>query len=223
MLQSFFHVALIATGLFLLLSLAAGVSCVRCYRRRRPMAGTWRLLLTGLFGALTLSSAFLAAGVVGYQRLTFETEIAQLSVRQVEPNRYYVQLRDATGLTRGYALDGQQWQLEARVITWRGPARLAGFAPLYRLERISGRWGTATQQRESPSSAHDLPEPFIDLWSAKRRLPEVLRFVQADYGSGAYLPLIDGARYRVTLSQGGGLVAYPADEETAEMLRRMGW
>ncbi len=223
MLQSFFNVALIATAILSIMTVAAGVSCARCYGRRRPMAGTFRLLLTVLFAAMALSSAFLALGVVGYQRLTAETEIAHLSVRKVDGDRYYVQLRDATGLTRGYGLEGEQWQLEARVITWRGPARLAGFTPLYRIERISGRWSKAATQRESPSTAHDLPEPFIDLWSTKRRLPELLRFVQADYGSGAYLPLIDGARYRVTLSTAGGLVAYPADEATAELMRKGGW
>lgn len=223
MMQSFFHVALIAAAVLTIFTLISATSCVRCYRRGKPMAGTWRLLMAATFGALALSAGFLAAGVVGYQRLAAETEIAQLSVRQVEPNRYYVQLRDATGLTRGYALDGQQWQLDARVLTWSGPARLAGFTPLYRLERISGRWSTAAAQREAAPSAHDFPEPFVDLWSAKRRAPELLRFVQADYGSGAYLPLHDGARFRVTLSQGGGLVAYPADEATAEMLRKGGW
>jgi hypothetical protein len=40
-------------------------------------------------------------------------------------------------------------------------------------------------------------------------------WVDADYGSGAYLPLVDGGRFNVTLAAAGGLVARPADAETA--------
>jgi hypothetical protein len=223
MLQSFFHVALVVTGVFLIAALACGLACIRCYRRGRVVAGSTRLLLAALLAALALSSGLLAAGVVGYQRMGAEVEVARLSLRQVGPNRYYVQLRDATGLTRGYTLEGEQWRLEARVISWTGPARLAGFAPLYRLDRLSGRWSTAAREREAMPSVHDLPEPLFDLWDAKRRAPGLLRFVQADYGSGAFLPMFDGARFRVTLSAAGGLVAYPEDAATAEALRRMGW
>jgi hypothetical protein len=37
------------------------------------------------------------------------------------------------------------------------------------------------------------------------------------------LPMLDGARYRVTLGGRGGLVARPADTKTQELLDAAGW
>ena len=37
------------------------------------------------------------------------------------------------------------------------------------------------------------------------------------------LPLVDGARYRVTLSPVGGLIARPADQASADKLKQAGW
>jgi hypothetical protein len=37
------------------------------------------------------------------------------------------------------------------------------------------------------------------------------------------MPMLDGARYTVSLAAGGGLVARPADEATAQLLKASGW
>ena len=63
----------------------------------------------------------------------------------------------------------------------------------------------------------------VDLWHLKQKYPHWLPWIDADYGSAAYLPLIDGANYRATLSPLGGLVARPADAATAEKLKAAGW
>jgi hypothetical protein len=38
------------------------------------------------------------------------------------------------------------------------------------------------------------------LWQLKRQFPQWLPWIDAEYGSAAYLPMIDGASYKVTLS-----------------------
>src|SRR5690606_22564180 len=122
------------------------------------------------------------------------------------------------------AVAGDQWQLDARVIRWSVPALLAGLPPLYRLERLSGRYVNLDQEREAERTVHALDaRAFPDLWTLKRPHPGWLPFVDADYGSAAYLPLLDGARYTITLNARGGLVARPADDETAGLLRHAGW
>jgi len=63
----------------------------------------------------------------------------------------------------------------------------------------------------------------VDLWQMKKRFPDLLAFIDADFGSAAYLPLLDGARFQVTLAATGGLIARPADPETAAKLKAAGW
>src|SRR5262249_623956 len=55
------------------------------------------------------------------------------------------------------------------------------------------------------------------------QFPRWLPWIDADYGSAAYLPLVDGGKYTATLSAAGGLIARPADAATAEKLQASGW
>ena len=55
------------------------------------------------------------------------------------------------------------------------------------------------------------PKPALDLWLLARAYPRWLPFVDAVYGSATYLPMADGARFQVTISQ-TGLVARPTND-----------
>ena len=101
---------------------------------------------------------------------------------------------------------------------------MLGASPLYRLDRISGRYADAAEESERERSVASLENnnPF-DLLDLKRRFPQWLPWIDADYGSAAYLPLVDGGSYRVSLSPAGGLVARPADAQTAQKLKEAGW
>jgi hypothetical protein len=144
-------------------------------------------------------------------------------VRQIDLQHYRVEL-SSDSLARSFELYGDEWQLDARVLRWKLPAALAGAPPLYRLERLSGRYGDPKQELEARRSIHPLAQnAFPDLWTLRRQFPQALNFVDADYGSAAYLPLLDGASYQVSLSPRGGLIAQPADDATRELLRKAGW
>ena len=110
------------------------------------------------------------------------------------------------------------------VISWKLPALLAGAPPLYRLERISGRYRDIRAEREAERSVHALDEDaLLDLWTIKQQFPRWLPFVDAHHGSAAYLPMLDGAQFEVTLGGRGGLVARPADDTTRLKLEQSGW
>lgn len=204
-----------------LLGLALAWSC----RGRR---GLFSKLHRGLWASvLLLLAALLAAlgvSLLGYARLLQDGEVAEIAVRQLGVQHYRVELGTPDAPARSFELRGDEWQLDARVLRWSLPAALAGAPPLYRLERLSGRYGDPKQELEAPRSVHALAEAgLIDLWTLRRQYPGYVRFVDADFGSAAYLPLLDGARYRVVLSPRGGLVAQPADDATRQLLEQAGW
>jgi hypothetical protein len=95
-------------------------------------------------------------------------------------------------------------------VKWRPWAVLAGLDPVYRVDRLSGRFLDVERERAGARSVHDLGEGRrLDLWRIAQSHPDWLPFVDTEYGSGAYLPMRDGAAYEVTLSPLGGLVARP--------------
>lgn len=211
-------------AVFALLALRQGVLGRRCWRQRRRANAGVRLLLLAVALLLALVLAGLGTGLRGYGRLLADAPVAELSVRQLGPQRFAVRLVRANGAEDSFAVAGDQWQLDARVIRWSVPALLAGLPPLFRLERLSGRYEDLDQEREAERSVHALDRrAFPDLWTLKRQHPGWLPFVDADYGSAAYLPLLDGARYTITLNARGGLVARPADSDTARLLQQAGW
>ena len=214
----------IAAAVFGLAALVQMFAVRRRWRARRRLSACHR----GAWLTLLLAAAFLAAGLSvslsGYHRLIAEAPVATVSVRAFAPQQWALRVDLADGTHESVQLAGDEWQLDARVIKWTPRAVTLGAQPLYRVERISGRWRDVTQaQSQAPSVAPIGGEGAIDLWRLRHQFPQWLSWVDADYGSAAYLPMLDGARYTVTLAAGGGLVARPADDATAQLLKQSGW
>lgn len=213
----------VIAAVFALRSLAHGLAVRRCLRERRRARASWRGLWMLVTLAIGLLFGLVATVLVGYHRLGSEAVVATVHTRQLAPQRYAVDLSFPDGSRRSAEIDGDQWQLDARIIKWRSPALLLGAQPLYRLDRLSGRYRNI-KDTGKPTSAVDLSaDTLIDIAEIKHRFPQWLPWVDADYGSAAYLPLLDNGRFEVTLAAAGGLVARPADQSTEDLLKLSGW
>ena len=190
-------------GFGVLASLCLWVVIIRVRKRRFISGGFFGVLLC-LFISLAMVSAAFVVNLHSYRRLIHEDPIANLRITELAPQHYRVHLWVEN---RGeYALEllGDEWQLDARILKWEAYATWIGFDPLYRLERISGRYTDLRQETSAPRSAHSLAiDEGLDLWSLARHHPRWLPFVDAVYGSAAYLPLRDGAEYEITLGASG--------------------
>ena len=207
-----------------LIALGHAAGARRHWRSRRRFAACHRSLWSLVFVLLALIGALGGTALLGYRRLAAEALVAELDTRQLGPQRYAVDIALPDGTRRSAEIAGDEWQLDARVIKWDVRAVVLGAPALYRLDRVSGRYRDATQEASAPKSVVVLSNPGrLDLWQMKQRFPTWLPWVDADYGSGAYLPLVDGGRFSVSLAAAGGLVARPADEPTAEKLRASNW
>ena len=207
----------------LLLLLIAGLLLVGIRRARGV-----RRFLRGVFGVgfllLAMAIGGLALALHNYLHIADDVAVAQLSMKQLGPQHFEVTLAPIAGKARTLDLRGDQWEVDARVVRWKLPAQLAGFPSLYQLERIGGRYRNIVQERETMRSVHALNgDALLDVWTLKHRFPRWLPFVDADYGSGAYLPMVDGGRFELFLNTRGGLVAKPADDATKQKLSTAGW
>lgn len=220
------------TAILALPALLALLIAIALFGRRRRGSGQhgggMGRFLRRLFGAGFLLIAIALGGLAlmlhSYRRLHADVSIGQIALRQTAPQRFEATLTPEAGEPRRFALQGDQWEVDARVVRWQLPARLAGVPPLYRLERISGRYLNIQQERTSPRSLFDLTDAGqLDLWTLKRQIPRLLPFVDADFGSGTYLPMVDGGRFDLLLSPDGGLVAKPSDQATRDKLHDMRW
>jgi len=181
-------------------------------------------ILEGLTGLLLLALAALAAAVGlnlrTYDRLTHEIPVATVSFQALGEQRFSAVLVQAAGRTLVFDTYGDEWQLDARILKWRGFATVLGFDTIYRLDRFAGRYRDAAQERTGRRSVHSLnDEPGLDVWAWTRAYPRWLPWVDAVYGSATYMPMVAGATYRVTASP-TGLLARPVNEAARKALRQ---
>ena len=78
---------------------------------------------------------------------------------------------------------------------------------------------TSNRNASDERTVYALSEnPGVDLWTLSIEYPRWLPFVDAVYGSATYLPMADGARYEVSITQ-SGLIARPLNEQRRRRLK----
>jgi hypothetical protein len=204
-------------------TLLAAIGLRRLFRARF-VTGTGSLLVAFVFLGVSGLAFVVGTNLHTYARLTYEAPLAELVFEARGPQRFRATLaRIPSGDMQVFMMNGDEWQLDARVLKWRGWANLLGLDAQYRLERLSGRYRSIEQEKNAPRSVYGLSDnPGIDLWTWAQDHPRWLPFVDSIYGSATYLPMVDGARYRVSLTQ-SGLIARavnPAADAATRALQR---
>jgi hypothetical protein len=153
--------------------------------------------LRGMFGLLMLVLTT-AIGLIGQP-------IATINFDQVEEQYYDVLIVDANGEQHRFNVHGDQWQLDTRIIKWKG--YFSGFAikPAYRLDRLSGRYYDITKETTAKRSAFVLfSSPLqLDLWRLINERPNWFSVLDANCGTANYLPMRNGAQYEISLTSSG--------------------
>jgi hypothetical protein len=205
----------LVVAIFGLLLLA--LACQRLFRARFLAAAgsalTGLLLLTAAALTFVISLNFHT-----YARLTHEQPVAEIVFEARGPQRYRATLtRMPNGEMQVFVLAGDEWQLDARVLKWKGWANLVGLDAQYRLERVGGRYRDIELERHAERTVYDLSDnPGVDLWELSTHYPRWMPFVDAIYGSATYQPMADGARYEVKITQ-SGLIARPINAAAEKM------
>jgi hypothetical protein len=211
------YVAVIVIAAFALILLGAGAH--RFIRRRQFVRGSAQALGGCCVGLLAVVVLLIGLNLLMWQRFTHERPVAELTFSRLGPRHFAVKLRFADGRRRRFSLRGDEWQLDARVIKWTSFATLLGFDPLYRVERINVRYENLHRAQTEPPSVVVLGDSKgISLWKLAHAETGWLPFVDASYGSATYLPMTDGARYRVLISN-TGLLARPLNDAAIRAVR----
>ena len=202
------RVLMIGIGVIgVLLAFPFELAAIRRLRRLQLVRGTLFFLSGATVLLVAAVAVLVAANLYTYARLTHEQEASRVSMLQLGERHYVLSVQPKGEPPRHFELRGDEWQMDARVLKWRAMGNLLGFDTLYRLERLSGRYGSVAAERAGPRTVHDLSEETsLDLWSLVRRHHAYVPFADALYGSAVYVPMSEGAEYTVSVSASGLLV-----------------
>ncbi|HJS39268.1 MAG TPA: hypothetical protein VJ789_14180 [Burkholderiales bacterium] len=198
-------VAIAATGGIVALLLLVGA--VRLMRDWQFRKGSVYLVGAALVATLGVIGGMLAASLHTYSRLTHEEEAARVILRSLGPQRYELLLVRAGSPSQRYELQGDEWQIDARVMKWGAMGNLVGLDTVYRFERLAGRYANHDQERKGPRTVHALSQDgALDFWQLLKKYHKYMPLADAMYGSAAYVPMADGAQYVVSVSTTGLLI-----------------
>jgi hypothetical protein len=210
------NLLLTASTVFTLIALYFVFSMFRHARHRRPIRATRSLAGGAVSACAGGASIMLAFSYYGYGRLVDEQYIGKIKFTESAPEQYVARLMLDDEPDRMFEILGDEWQMDARVVTWKPPATLLGLDPIFQLDRLSGRYSEVEEELSKVRSVHALSEPVaLDVWQFARKYPKLLPGVDAHYGTATYLPMADGAIYEVKMTR-TGLLARPYNEAATE-------
>jgi len=185
-----------------------------------PGKGTAHIAVGAPVTVIGLALSLLGFNSMTFERLTHEGPVADVRVKAIDPAKdlYQVSITrlDGPKLTQICTLQGDEWDMSARVQKWKPWANVMGLDSTYELDQVTNRYFNAGRGNGKPITACDLkgPPPDVNTWVPKSWLFWIVDHAYTEdrkFGSAAFMPLADGATYRVVITQ-SGLNSFPTND-----------
>jgi hypothetical protein len=187
-------------GIFLIAGLAALMRARPLRFALRTLTGLLLLTLGGIAGAITI-------GMTGYRALTREDVAALIVVRPIGPQRFAATFHIVDHPEVTYELAGDEIYVDAHILKWKPMANVLGLHTAYELDRVTGRYRDIRQERSEVRSVYSLAEDNpVDLFGLRRRFAFLAPLLDAEYGSGVFVPVKRPAEFEVRVSTTGLLI-----------------
>lgn len=174
--------------------------------------GTAHVAVGAPLATLGFAIAVLALNTQTFARLSHEDDVANVAVKSIDPAqntwRITIQRLDVPNTIQVCDIQGDSWEMSARVQKWKPWANVLGLDTTYALDQVTNRYSSAERANGKPITACDLkgPQPAVDqyvpqswlMWLVGQSYTE-----QRHFGSAAYMPNADGAVYKVVMTQSG--------------------
>lgn len=166
-----------------------------------------RLVLALLFLALAGLSGAIAAGLSGYRALAREEIAARIMVQPIGPQRFAATFVIPDRPHETFDITGDAIYVDAHILKWKSTANLLGLHTVYELDRVAGRYDDIEQERSGERSVYSLGQPrAVDLFDLRRRHTLLAPLLDAEYGSGTFVPVKKPAEFELRVSTTGLLI-----------------
>ena len=196
----------VATLILWLISVWCAMGAVRgpgLVRRLR------RLLAAGVFACLGVILGALLTLVHAFHAFSGETLIARVMTRRLSPEKFeltYVPAAAGAASPMRVELRGDQWSISGGVVKWHPWLTALGLSSYHKPMRLSGQFSDLERQRANLPRVYAL-EPSVDrVWESLYWLDPYLPFVEAVYGSSAYVYVEPNAVQEVYVTPSGYLI-----------------
>jgi hypothetical protein len=182
-----------------------------------PLRFVSRTLLGLLLISLGLLEGTITVGIQGYRSLAREELAARIAVRPFGPQQFAATLRFPDGRMETYSISGDEIYVDARILKWHALANMLGLTTAYELDRVGGRYRGIDKERAAARTLYTLGrEKPVDLFDLRKRYTFLEPFLDAEYGSAAFVPVNEAAELELRVSTTGLLIRPAAASKTVE-------
>lgn len=172
-----------------------------------PLRFLTRTLLGLLLVSLGLLEGAITLGIQGYRALAREEVAARVFVRPTGPQHFTATFQFPDGRQASYALAGDEIYVDAHILKWHPLINLLGLQTAYELDRVEGRYQNVDQERKAQRTLYSIaPERPVDLFGLRRRYTFLAPLLDAQYGSGVFVPVEQPAQLEVRVLTGGLII-----------------
>jgi hypothetical protein len=165
-----------------------------------PLRFVSRTIVGLLLISLGVLEGTITVGIQGYRSLAREELAARIAVRPYGPQQFAATLRFPDGRMVTYPISGDEIYVDARILKWHALANVLGLSTAYELDRVGGRFRAIEQERSTARKRYTFLAPFLD----------------AEYGSAAFVPVDEPAELELRVSTTGLLIRPAAASKTVE-------
>jgi hypothetical protein len=208
-----FVIVAAALGVVGILLILSGLTALL---RLRPMRFAFRTVFGLLLVSLGALAGSVGLGMRGYRALTREDVAARVAVRPLGAQRFEATFTVPDRPEMTFVLAGDQVYVDAHILKWTPMANLLGLHTAYELDRVAGRYDDIRQERTAERTVFPLGEEKpVDLFTLRRRYTALAPLLDAEYGSGTFVPVNRAATFEVRISTTGLLIReLPSTEAT---------
>ncbi|MCU1382891.1 MAG: cation/multidrug efflux pump [Acidobacteria bacterium] len=175
--------------------------------RLRPIRFAFRTVFGMLLVSLGVLAGSIGVGMRGYRALTREDVAAIVDVRPIAAQRFEATFRVPERPDTRVVLAGDQIYVDAHVLKWTPLANMLGLHTAYELDRVAGRYDDIGQERSAARTIFALGEEKpVDLFGLRRRYTALAPLLDAEYGSGTFVPVKRAATFEIRISTTGLLI-----------------
>jgi hypothetical protein len=187
-------------GMFIIAGLVA-------LRRARPLRFGLRTLAGLLLLAVGALAGAIGIGMSGYRALTREDVAARVVVRPIGPQRFAATFLVPDRPEVTYEIAGDAIYVDAHILKWKPMANVLGLHTAYELDRVTGRYDDIALEQSGDRTVYSLAQAKpVDLFGLRRSYAFLSPLLDAEYGSGTFVPVTRPAEFEVRVSTTGLLI-----------------
>jgi hypothetical protein len=188
-------------------SLLFMIIAILAFRKRKFFGGMIGILLGLLFLSLGALFAAITIGTQGYRALDREEVAARVKIQPVGPQEFNAHFRLADGEEVSFLIAGDEIYVDAHILKWKPLVNFLGLHTTYELDRVAGRYTRLQDEKSKPRTVFPLSQDkAIDLFHLRQKYALLKPLLDAEYGSGTFVPADKPAELEVRVSTSGLLI-----------------